>query len=157
MFSVGDPVCYPMFGVAVIAGIERRQVLENWEEYYILQFLHDRMTVLVPVEKSRTTGLRLPSSREDCEKLILRLREKRPPPDQTNWNKRYRENLEKLRRGDIFSVGDVVISLMLRDRERGLSSGERRMFQTARRILLEEFNLVWGREEELRLLLDDEC
>ena len=155
MFDLGDRVCYPMFGVGTIQGIERRQVLGEWEEYYTLQFLHDRMTVFVPVKKAEEAGLRHLADVADCEQVIRQLASPAALEENTNWNKRYRENLDKLRRGDIFSTADVVQSLLSRDRERGLSAGERRMYLTARRVLITELSLSSGRDEkELLPLLE---
>lgn len=156
MFDLGDRVCYPMFGIGIIEGIEKRQVLGEWEEYYILQFLHDRMTVFVPVKKAEDAGLRYLADREDCLQVIRQLTDPPALEGNANWNKRYRENLDKLRRGDIFSTADVVQSLAWRERERGLSSGERRMYLTARRVLIEELTLSGsGEERELLSLLED--
>ena len=155
MLSVGDRVCYPMFGVGIIEGIEKRQVLGKWEDYYILQFLHDRMTVFVPVEKACEAGLRYLADPADCERVIRQLASPIAFEENANWNKRYRENLDKLRQGDIFSTADVVQSLLCRERERGLSAGERRMYLTARRVLLTELALSSGRaEQELLPLLE---
>ena len=55
-----------------------------------------------------------------------------------NWNQRYRDNLDRLRSGDIMVVADVVKCLMKRDRDRGLSAGERKMYLTARQVLVAE-------------------
>ena len=65
-----------------------------------------------------------------------------------NWNQRYRDNLDKLRIGDIFSVAEVVKCLIRRDREKGLSAGERKMYLTARQVLLAELTASSGKEED---------
>ena len=59
-------------------------------------------------------------------------------PMSPNWNRRYRNNLEKIKTGDIFEVADVVRNLAAREKEKGLSTGERKMLESAREILLSE-------------------
>ena len=65
-----------------------------------------------------------------------------------NWNRRYRANLEKIKSGNIYEVAEVVRNLITRDREKGLSSGERKMLENARQILISELVLATELEEE---------
>ena len=58
-----------------------------------------------------------------------------------NWNRRYRENLERLKSGNLLEVARVVKGLMLRELERGLSTGERKMLHSAKEILISEIVL----------------
>jgi CarD family transcriptional regulator len=58
-----------------------------------------------------------------------------------NWNKRYRENLLRLKSGNLYEVARVIKSLTFRERERGLSTGERKMLHTAKQILISEIVL----------------
>ena len=154
MFSVGDLVCYPMHGVGVIEAIEEQQVLGETARYYVLRFVVGRMTAMVPVASAETVGLRALSDPSVCERVLGYLAEDTPTEESENWNRRYRDNLDKLSGGDIFSVADVVKCLARRDREKGLSAGERKMLATARQVLLAEISTVCGREEaELMPLL----
>ncbi|MGB4668541.1 MAG: CarD family transcriptional regulator, partial [Bacillota bacterium] len=66
----------------------------------------------------------------------------------SNWNKRYRANLEKIRSGNILEVAEVVRNLSIRDREKGLSSGEKKMLDNARQILVSELVLAMDSDEE---------
>ena len=86
-------------------------------------------------------------SAEECER-VLRFLQEEPCPENENWNKRYRENYEKLRGGDIYDVADVVKCLCKRDAERGLSAGERKMLSGARQVLLAELAAASGRDVE---------
>ena len=65
-----------------------------------------------------------------------------------NWNRRYRANMEKIKTGDIFEVAEVVRNLSARDREKGLSTGERKMLENARQILISELVLAQDTTEE---------
>ncbi|MCR4399062.1 MAG: CarD family transcriptional regulator, partial [Firmicutes bacterium] len=74
----------------------------------------------------------------------------------TNWNRRYRANLEKIKSGNIYEVAEVVRNLVLRDREKGLSTGERKMLDSARQILISELVLAKGIEEKAANVILDE-
>ena len=62
----------------------------------------------------------------------------------SNWNRRYRANMEKIKSGDVYLVAEVVRNLTIRDHEKGLSAGERKMLDIARQILISELVLVTG-------------
>lgn len=147
MFQVGDMVCYPMHGVGVVESIEKQTVLGETAKYYMLRFVMGRMTAMVPVETAESVGLRKLVCEEECRKVVAFLREDGCSEESDNWNQRYRDNLGKLREGDIFSVADVVKCLIRRDREKGLSAGERKMFLTARQVLVAELAASSGKEE----------
>lgn len=147
VFSLGDMVCYPMHGVGVIEAIEEQQVLGETKRYYVLRFVMGRMTAMVPVASAETVGLRALSDAAVCERVLAYLDDGSCKEESDNWNQRYRDNLDKLRGGDIFSVADVVKCLVRREREKGLSAGERKMLTTARQVLLAEISTACGKEE----------
>ncbi len=151
MFRVGDRVCYPMHGVGVIEAIEDREVLGVSAEYYVLRFVLGKMTAMVPVATAERVGLRAIITQEECERVMAFLREE-PETECYNWNRRYRENYEKLRGGDIYDVAGVVKCLQRRDEEKGLSAGERKMLVSARQVLVTEIAEASGREAEDVLL-----
>ena len=147
MFCVGDRVCYPMHGVGIIEAIQEQEVLGETKAYYMLRFVLGKMTAMVPVLSAKSVGLRPVINSEECERVRDYLMQG-VQPESDNWNQRYRENLEKLRLGEIYGVADVVKSLVRRERDRGLSAGERKMFLTAKQVLLAELVAASGKEEE---------
>lgn len=151
MFRVGDRVCYPMHGVGVIEAIEDREVLGVSAKYYVLRFVLGKMTAMVPVATAERVGLRTIITKDECEQVLAFLREE-PETECDNWNRRYRENYEKLRGGDIYDVAGVVKCLQRRDEEKGLSAGERKMLVSARQVLVTEIAEASGREAEDVLL-----
>ncbi len=154
MFRVGDRVCYPMHGVGVIEAIEDREVLGSTAEYYVLRFVLGKMTAMVPVETAEKVGLRAIIEADECERILSLLKEE-PEAESDNWNRRYRENYEKLRGGDIYDVARVVQCLRRRDEDKGLSAGERKMLVSARQVLVTELAEASGRTaEELFLLIE---
>jgi CarD family transcriptional regulator len=140
-------VCYPMHGVGVVESIEEQSVLGETAKYYMLRFVMGRMTAMVPVETAETVGLRKLVCKDECSKVVAFLKEDGCSNESDNWNQRYRDNLNKLREGDIFGVADVVKCLIHRDQEKGLSAGERKMYLTARQVLVAELVASSGKEE----------
>lgn len=147
MFNVGDRIVYPMHGAGVIVGIERRNVAGTPEDYYIIKLTSGEMRVMIPVCNKDRVGLREVISKEEVGKVLEVLRNK-DLEISNNWNRRYRANLEKIKSGSIYDVAEVVSSLSLRAREKGLSTGERKMLESAKHILYSELALVEDLDEE---------
>ncbi len=154
MFKIGDKVVYPMHGAGVIESIEEKEVLGEKRQYYILRLPVGDMKVMIPINNGEEVGLREVVGWEGVERVLSILRQQCSAMS-PNWNRRYRANLEKIKSGNIYEVAEVVRNLIKRDREKGLSSGERKMLENARQILISELVLATELEEEkARLLLD---
>ncbi len=147
MFQVGDLVCYPMHGVGRVESIEEQTILGETSQYYLLRFIIGRMTAMVPVSAAKNVGLRPLADAQTCEHVISSLMNDEYAQESDNWNQRYRDNLDKLREGRVQNVAEVVKCLMRRDQQRGLSAGERKMFLTARQVLVAELSAATGRSE----------
>ncbi|HHY46967.1 MAG TPA: CarD family transcriptional regulator [Firmicutes bacterium] len=147
MFNVGDKVVYPMHGAGIIEAIEEREVLGERQKYFIMRIPYGEMKVMVPTRNAHEVGLRDVISPEDVKKVLDVLRGDKTRMS-SNWNKRYRANLEKLKSGDVFAIAEVVRNLAKRDQEKGLSTGERRMLENAKHILISEIVLAEGKSEE---------
>lgn len=141
MFQVGDKVVYPMHGAGVIEAIEEREVLGARRTYYVMRLPLGEMQVMIPTQVAEGAGLRQVVDADSLQRVFSRLREERAR-EQPAWNRRYRTHLEKMRSGDILEVAEVVRNLSERDREKGLSGGERKMLESARQILLSEIILA---------------
>ena len=148
MFAIGELVCYPMHGVGSVEAIEEQTVLGETSQYYRLRFFTGRMTAMVPVATVERVGLRRLAEPDVCETVIRSLAEEPSVQESDNWNQRYRDNLDKLRIGKVGDVAEVVKCLVRRDREKGLSAGERKMYRTARQVLIGELAAATGRTEE---------
>jgi CarD family transcriptional regulator len=146
MFCVGDVVVYPHHGAGVIEGISEKDVEGETRKYFVLRMCQGNLKVMVPAESSLQVGLRNIIDRDEVEKVLCVLGEEQSPMP-SNWNHRYKKNRDKLRSGDIFQVAEVVRNLTLRDMEKGLSSGEKRMLTQARDILASE--LMYAVEVEV--------
>lgn len=147
MFKIGDKVVYPMHGAGVIEAIEEKEVLGEIRQYYILRLPIGDMKVMIPISSCGDVGLREIIGREEVQ-TVLRILRGQTSVMSANWNRRYRANLEKIKSGDVFEVAEVVRNLLSRDKEKGLSSGERKMLENARQILISELVLAAELEEE---------
>lgn len=158
MFNVGDRVVYPMHGAGTIEGVEEKEILGNTHRYYVLRLPIGDMKVMIPVDNTEGIGLRDVISPSEVDKVMSVLREECTAMS-TNWNRRYRHNLEKIKTGDIYEVAGVVRNLASREREKGLSTGERKMLDSAKEILISELILArdWNREEALGVLETTLC
>ncbi len=126
-----------MHGAGVIEAIEEREILGRRKQYYIMKLPIGDMQVMIPVDGVDDVGLRQVISESDLERVLEVLAGERTKMS-ANWNRRYRANAEKLRSGNIFEVAEVVRNLTLREREKGLSTGERKMLDNAKQILVSE-------------------
>jgi CarD family transcriptional regulator len=148
MFKVGDSVIYPQHGAAVIEGLQDREVGGETREYLVLKLTYGDLTLMVPRDNCQEVGIREVCSSDDVDGVFEILR---------NWSRRFKGNIERLQSGDIFQVAEVVRDLTVRDREKGLSAGEKRMLQRSRQILVSELVLACHCDEEKAALLVDEA
>ncbi|SHK47381.1 transcriptional regulator, CarD family [Caminicella sporogenes DSM 14501] len=141
MFNIGDKVVYPMHGAGIIESIEEKEILGDKRKYYILRLPLRNMKVMIPLDNVEAMGLREIISKKEVEQVLAVLNDDKTKMPQ-NWNRRYRANMDKIKSGDIYEVAGVVRNLMLRDKEKGLSTGERKMLNNAKQILISELALV---------------
>lgn len=142
-YNIGDRVVYPMHGAGVIEAIEERDISGEKQSYYIIRLPLGDMKIMVPCRNVKDLGLRLIIGNKEVDRVLAVLQDKGSAMS-NNWSHRYRENLDKIRTGSIFEVAEVVRNLSDREREKGLSSGERRMLENARQILYSEIALAKG-------------
>lgn len=147
MYNVGDHVVYPMHGAGVIVAIEEREVLGERQKYYIMQLPIGDMKVMIPMNAVDDLGLRQVIGPEEVERVYQVLQGEETAMS-SNWNRRYRANMEKIKSGDIYEVAEVVRNLTIRDIEKGLSTGERKMLDTARQILVSELVIAQNSTRE---------
>lgn len=140
-FEIGAKVVYPMHGAGVIEAIEEREVLGERQKYYVMRLPIGDMKVMIPIANAEEIGLREVIDEEGIKKVFEILQGEETEMS-SNWNRRFRANMEKIKSGNIFEVAEVVRNLALRDREKGLSTGERKMFDNAKQILVSELALA---------------
>ncbi len=147
MFNIGDKVVYPMHGAGIIESIEEKEILDEKRKYYVMRMPIGDMKVMIPVDNISDIGIREVISKDDLDEVLTILHGDKTKMPQ-NWNRRYRKNMERIKSGDIFEIAAVVRNLMLRDDERSLSTGERKMLGNAKQMLVSELVLVSDKSKE---------
>lgn len=140
MFHVGDKIVHPMHGAGIIDSIVSEKANGVIREYYLLKLPVGGMLVMIPTKNSEEIGVRPVVGKEEATRVIAAMPGIEVDMTQ-NWNRRYRENMLRLKSGDLIEVAKVVKGLMLRDCDRGLSTGERKMLHSAKQILISEMVL----------------
>lgn len=146
MYNIGDKIVYPMHGAGVIDRVEEKTILGEDRQYYVLRVSSNAMKVMIPIDKCEEIGIRNIIGKEDVGSVMDVLSAPSTAMSD-NWNRRNRENMERLRTGDIKEVAGVVRNLLRVEREKPLSTGEKKMLSNARQILTSELVLVLGQEE----------
>lgn len=141
MYNVGDKIVYPMHGAGIIESIEEKEILGNKQNYYVVKIPIGEMRVLIPTENVENIGIREIISEKDADKVFEMLGSKSKISNDS-WNKRYRENMDKIKSGNIYEVVEVVNTLIQREKEKGLSTGEKKMLSSAKQILISELVLA---------------
>lgn len=146
MFNVGDHIVYPMHGAGIIDAIEEKDILGEKQAYYILK-MPGEVKVMVPTNKAEEIGVRNVIDKASADKVFNILEEEKTEMSM-NWNKRYRDNMDKMKSGDIYEIADVVRNLTFKQKEKGLSTGEKKMLSNAKQILVSELVLAENSSQE---------
>jgi CarD family transcriptional regulator len=148
MFKQGDRISYPMHGAGFIEAIEDKSFLDEKRSYYVLKFSDGDIKVNVPVECAERAGLRKIISHDEYDKVMESFKDLSDVEEPENWNRRNRENLEKMKSGDVFEIATVIKSLLKREIKKNLSSSEKKMLGTSMQILVSELALASNKKDE---------
>lgn len=146
MYQIGEKIVYPMHGAGVVQAIEEKEILGEKQKYYVLKVPSTEIKLMVPVNTAESIGVRPVISPDDLPGIFDAVKGEIEEPC-PNWNKRYRENLSKIKTGDIVEVAKVVKSLTHRELEKPLSTCEKKLLTNARHILVSE--LVMATNDEI--------
>lgn len=147
MFAIGDKIVYPMHGAGIVERIEEKKILGETRQYYVVGVSCGDMKIMVPVDSCDIVGVRAIISEEQLPSVMETLRGESSEMS-NNWNRRYRDNMEKLKSGDVLQVAEVVRNLMRTDRVKKLSAGEKKLLLNAKQILISEIVLVKNIDSE---------
>jgi CarD family transcriptional regulator len=149
VFNVGDSAVYPAHGVAVVKRIEEMEVGGMKKTFYVLQVVENQMTIRVPTDNAQSVGLRAIISTDDVSNVYKILKMRNVKIDQTTWNRRYREYMEKIKTGSVFEIAEVLRNLFLLRHSKDLSFGERKMLDQAKHLLVKEISLAKKTQEDV--------
>jgi len=140
MFQVGDKIVHPMHGAGIVDSIVTKKVNGVVRDYYIMKLPVGGMLVMIPTAHSTEIGVRPIVEPVEADKILNAI-PSIPVEIDSNWNRRYRENMARIKSGNLLEVAKVIKSLKRRDEDRGLSNGERKMLHVAKQILISELVL----------------
>jgi CarD family transcriptional regulator len=145
-FKIGQQVIYPNHGVATIEKIEHKQIGVTALAMYELRLFFNNSVVLVPIQNADEVGLRLPITASECELLFGVLSDNFAaiPAD---WKTRFRDYTERLKKGEIFEVADVLKKLTYLSRLKPLSFREQRLLEKASYLVISELAAVCRQKE----------
>ena len=147
MYSVGDNAVYAGHGVGRIIAIETTEMYGRKQTFYRIEIVETGLKVLVPTDNAESRGLRPIISKDEAEKVLNIVKEKKFKIDNQTWNRRYREYMEKIKTGSVYEIAEVFRDLYLLKNEKELSFGEKKMLDMARSLLLRELSLAKSTEE----------
>lgn len=140
-YQIGDRIAHPLHGAGVISALEEKRVDGVNRVFYVMRLPFGDMLIKFPQDTCEKVGVRPIHSSEEIHDILSRI----PDIDldmEQSWNKRYRENMLRIRSGDLLTVSGVIKGLLRRDAVRTLSTGERKMLHTAKQILASEIALA---------------
>lgn len=154
MYRTGTKVVYPTHGVGWIEAIEKKEVAGGLQPFYVVRFIGNEMTILVPTKNAKRVGLREVIEPSEIPKVLAILK-KNDLEISPNWNRRFKDNLERIRTGSLFEVALVLRKLVLLQKERSLSFGEKTMLENVRRLIVSEISHASGiNQERARALVE---
>src|SRR5258706_1515949 len=141
IFGAGDFVVYPTHGVGKILGIETQEIAGHTLSVFVVHFDKDRMTLRVPLAKTKASGLRRLSSRKEMDVALGKLRG-RSRAKRTMWSRRAQEYQAKIASGDPASIAEVVRDLFRNTGQPEQSYSERQIYQAALDRFVREYAAV---------------
>jgi len=147
VFGVGDPVVSPAHGLGEVVSIEKREIDGASRNFYVIVVKDTGIRMVVPVEAARAAGLRRPIDRKTANSLLDVFKERRPAVTGIPWSRRHRHYQQLLHSGSAEEVARVMRDLLRLRSRKELSFGERKLLDSARRMLVKEVALVFGDTE----------
>ena len=140
MYQKGDRIVYPLYGAGIIDDLEEKDIDGEKLTYYALTIPIGNLTIKVSASKAADLGVRpvLPKNKV-LDEIRSSINIHTDMPD--NWNQRYKENMDRIKTGELSQVAVVFRSLLIRERDRGLSTAEKKMMTTTKQIMLSELLL----------------
>ena len=146
-FQVEQRVVYPSQGVGIIRSIEEKTFKENSVPYYVIYLEVSDMTIMVPVDKAVGLGIRPIVAKDEALKALELISEEYEsiPSD---WKLRYQMNMELLKKGSITDIAMIVRSLYHRSKVKELPILERKLYDSALKLLEDEVSCSLRKSKE---------
>lgn len=144
VFEVNQKIVYPSQGVGTIVELKERKFKEETLLYYVIYLEVSDMTIMVPVNKCDDLGIRAIVSPEDAQKALDMMGEEFEPVT-SDWKLRYQMNLELLKKGTVTDIASIVRCLYHRSKVKELPILERKLYDSARKLLEDEVSFALGK------------
>ena len=136
-FKVNQKIVYPSQGVGKITEIKERSFKEDMILYYVIYLEVSDMTVMVPCARAEELGIRAIVSKKEAQKALELISEDFEPIP-SDWKLRYQMNLDLLKKGSVVDIATIVRSLYHRSKVKELPILERKLYDSARKLLEDE-------------------
>ncbi len=146
-FSLNQKIVYPSQGVGKITEIFKKEFNNEMVYYYKIYIEVSDMNVMVPVDKARAIGIREIVSPQEAKKALAHISQDFEPPT-SDWKLRYAMNTELLKKGTITDITDIVRCLYQRSKVKELPILERKLYDNAKKLLIDEIALALGMDEK---------
>lgn len=156
MYEIGDKIVYPMHGAGTIVDIQTQTIMGDEQSFYIIKMPIASVKILVPVDNADNLGVRPVIKKSEGKEVIEVLKDDTTEMSD-KWNQRYRENLDIIRTGDIFEIAQVVKNLKVLDETKGLSTTEKKMLDTSKKIIVSELVLIGALDVDAAKEIVDEA
>ena len=145
MFKIGDYAVCPGHGVGQICNIEERDLGGESKSFYVAKIVSNGMTVMVPTDS--VDGIRPLVKENDVEEVYELLKDHDVEVDNSTWNRRYRDYMNKIKTGSLIEIAEVLRALFLLKEKKNLSFGEKKMLEQCRDLISQEISLSGGGEK----------
>ena len=142
MFKIGDMAVYPAHGVAVVEGIESKEISGTKQDFYILRLLDNGMMIMIPQDNANSVGLRGVIPKKEVIEVYKILKQRKNEGGGQTWNRRHRQYMEKIKTGSVYEIAEVLRDLYWLRIDKELSFGERKVLDTARNLLVKELSIA---------------
>ena len=154
MYKVGKTVVYPSHGLGVIESIEEKRLMGKKQKFYILKIMEKGTRIMIPCDNAQKVGLREVIQPSEVKRVVKVLKEK-PDAILPNWNKRFRESLDKIKTGSVYEIAEVLRDLSMLKYVKELSFGEKKMLCDTKHLISSEISLAKGiSEKQAEKILD---
>jgi CarD family transcriptional regulator len=133
--------------VGIIKAIEEKEFRSQKRLYYVICLEVSDMTIMAPVDKAESLGIRAIVPQEEAERALEMISEAFEPIP-SDWKLRYQMNLDLLKKGSVMDIAAIVRSLYHRSKVKELPILERKLYDSALKLLKDEISFSLQRSKD---------
>ncbi len=140
-FNFNHKIVFPSQGVVYIFEIKEKDFGGQKLLYYVMYLEVSDMTIMVPVDRCTELGIRSIVSAAEAEQALQTIGEDFEPVT-SDWKLRYQMNLDLLKKGTVSDIAMIVRSLYRRSKVKELPILERKLYDSAKKLLEDEISFA---------------